>query len=244
MKLNQVIAIEKGIKGKAQGAIDALYKAFQKPGLFEGFTKVYKKKNEADEDAPPQRQHVQANAIEALIEVSEEWATLFDVTAQKDEGNLVAKGDIVDNDGVTVLAGVPATYLLFIEKQLVHLHTMVAAIPTLDPAEVWSKDNSTKLFRTEPTDTVRTKKVETPIVLYDATDKHPAQTQLITKDVNVGVWSHTRFSGAMPEDEKKHLLRRIVALQVATKKAREDANTAPVPNVAYGSKIFAYILGQ
>ena len=81
-------------------------------------------------------------------------------------------------------------------------------------------------------------------MLYDATDKHPAQTQLITKDVNVGTWQHTRFSGALPEDEKKRLLKRIVGLQVATKKAREEANGAPVPQVKLGSKVFDYLFGD
>jgi hypothetical protein len=243
VKLNQVIAVEKGAKNRVKDVLTTLYKAFQKPGLFEGFIKVYKKRNEADEDVPTQRAQVQANAEEALREVADEWASLMDTVAQKDAGNLVAKADVVDEDGKTILEGVPATTLLFIEKQLTDIHTLVQSAPTLDPAEVWSKDSTTKLFRTQPSETVRTKKVQKPIVLYDATDKHPAQTQLITEDENVGIWEHTRFSGALPESEKRQLLRRIVTLQVAVKKAREEANGVQTPKVALGDKVFHYIFG-
>lgn len=243
MKLNQVIAIEKGIKQKAYETATILRKAFEKPNLFEGFTKAYKKKDEEGEDAPPQRQNVQANAVEALGEVGDEWARYMDIAAQKDAGNLVAKADVVDDAGVTVLEGIPATTLLFIEKQLNDLHTLIASAPTLDPSEEWKQDASTKLYRTDPTETLRTKKVESPIVLYDATDKHPAQTQLITKDVNVGTWEMTRFSGAIPETEKKAMLRRVVALQIAVKKAREEANGAQAPKVSIGQEVFKYIFG-
>ena len=78
MKLNQVIAIEKGVKATAQAAIDTLYKAFQKPSLFEGFTKVYKKHNEADEDAPPQRQHVQAGG--GVVQAGQQLPCLDPIT--------------------------------------------------------------------------------------------------------------------------------------------------------------------
>jgi len=132
-KLNQVIAVEKGIKTKAQAEVDVIYKAVQKPALFEGATKVYKKKAEDDEDVPGQKQHVQLKAKDALRDIAARWRGLFDVTAQKDYANCVAKANVVVGNE-TVLEQVPVTYLLFLEKQLTDLYTITSNFPTLDPA--------------------------------------------------------------------------------------------------------------
>jgi hypothetical protein len=192
LKLNQVIAVEKGVKSKVQSDVDTIYKVAQKPSSFDGFSKTYKKKGEDDEDVPPQRQNVQVIAKRALLAIAQRWAELFDVTAQKDYANCAAKADIVI-DGMPILTSVPVTYLLFLEKQFNDLYTIVSKFPTLDPAEVWSYDENSDLNRTEPTLTTRTKKVQKPLVMYPATDKHPAQTQLIVEDVSVGTWEAVRF---------------------------------------------------
>ena len=42
-KLNQIIAIEKGIKSRVYGDLTELNKAIQKPDLFNGFQKTYQK---------------------------------------------------------------------------------------------------------------------------------------------------------------------------------------------------------
>lgn len=240
MKLNQVIAVEKGIKGKAQAEVDVLYKAVQKPALFEGATKVYKKKADDDEDVPGTRQIVQYKAQNVLREIAERWRGLFDVTAQKDYANCTAKANVVV-DGVTVLEQAPVTYLLFLEKQLTDLYTIVSKFPVLDPAEQWQWDAATSVFVTEPVLTTRTKKVNKAIVLYQATDKHPAQTQLVVEDVSVGTWETRRFSGALPQDDRRKLLDKIERLQHAVKAAREAANTVEAPQQEVGNKIFGWI---
>ena len=84
-------------------------------------------------------------------------------------------------------------------------------------AEDWKSDPNSGLYRTEPTETHRTKKMQKPIVLYAATPEHPAQTQLITEDVIAGWWVLTRQSGAMPKPEKQRLQDRIDKLIQAIK---------------------------
>ncbi|MEV0352079.1 hypothetical protein AB0H88_40475 [Nonomuraea sp. NPDC050680] len=112
---------------------------------------------------------------EAIIaDVAKALTRLFDVTATKDWTNATAKADVVV-DGETLISGAPVTYLLFLEKQLVDLHTFVSKLPTLDPAETWSFDDNAETWRTEPVKTTRTKKVPRNHVLAEATDKHPAQ---------------------------------------------------------------------
>ena len=49
-KLNQVIAIEKGVKSRVYGEITEMHKTSQKAELFNGFAKNYRKKDEDGED--------------------------------------------------------------------------------------------------------------------------------------------------------------------------------------------------
>lgn len=243
MRLNQVIAVEKGVKNRSNSEISELYKAIQKPALFDGFTKNYQPVSEDDERLPPQSQRVQYNANDVLRQVSSTMTELFDVTAMKDFANCGAKADVVV-DGVTLLKDAPATYLLFLEKQLTDIHTFIDKLPTLDPAEEWSMDPNSGNFRSKTTATTRTKKVQKPLVLYPATDKHPAQTQLVTEDITAGTWEQVKSSGAIPEPRRKELLARVVKLQKAVKMAREEANEADVPAISVGDKIFGWLFGS
>ena len=243
MRLNQVIAIEKSTKTKVQHDVDVVYKMAQKPSLFDGFVKKYNKKDENDDEVPPQTQNVTASAPRLLAEIAERWMPLFDVTAQKDFANCGAKADLRDAANAVIFKDVPVTYLLFLEKQLTDLYTIVSKFPTLNPSERWTQDPATRQYRTEPTLTTRTKKVQRGLVLHPPTKEHPAQTQLITEDVSVGTWEHTKFSGALPEHEKRKILRRIEQLQVAVKSAREEANMTDAPEIAVGKAIFNHVLG-
>lgn len=243
-KLNQIIAIEKGIKSSAYGALTELNKAAQKPDLFNGFSKNYRKKDEDGEELPPEGKRVQYTSGEVLRAAERALTDLVDVTARKDWTNCVAKADVVV-DGKTLIASAPVSFLLFMEKQLTDLRTLVGNLPVLDVAEDWKSDPNSGLYRTEPTETHRTKKMQKPIVLYAATTEHPAQTQLITEDVIAGWWVLTRQSGAMPKPEKQKLQDRIDKLIQAIKQAREAANMFDETDApAIGAPVFGYLLGS
>ena len=64
---------------------------------------------------------------------------LFDITATKDWANCTARANVV-LDGKPLLEDVPATYVLFLEKQLSDLHTFVGKMSELDPGSDWSVD--------------------------------------------------------------------------------------------------------
>lgn len=240
-KLNQTIAIEKGVKSRVYGEITEIDKAVQKPELFNGFAKQFEAKHE-DDALPPESKLVQYNVSDVLRTVAARSSELFRVVAEKDFSNCEAFADIVLDGGV-LMNRVPVTYLLFLEKQLTDLRTLVDRLPILDPAEKWTKDANSGLYRSEPTSTHRTKKVQKGIVLYDATDKHPAQTQLITEDVIIGFWRTTKLSGAIAKPDKMAMVERIEKLILAVKKAREAANdidTVPVPDI--GAVVFNYVM--
>lgn len=242
MKLNQVIAIEKGIKSRTYAAISELHKVIQKPDLFNGMVRTYKKMDEDGEELPQERKRVQFNVDEVLHGLERNSIELFDVTARKDWANCNATADI-KVDGMLILANVPVTYLLFLEKQLTDIRTFVGALPILDEAEEWDKDASSGLFRSSETKTHRTKKVAKPIVLYPATVEHPAQTQMVQEDILAGHWHQVKHSGAMRKPEKDELKSRVEKLLIAVKEARELANgTEETRLTSMGSAIFSYLL--
>lgn len=239
-KLNQIIAIEKGVKGRVYGEITEMHKACQKPDLFNGFAKQYRRKDEDGEDYPPEKKKVQLVADDVLAKASRLLTELVNVTAAKDWANCDATAD-VEIDGQVIIDGVPATHLLFLEKQLTDMRTFVDKMPTLDEADEWNKDGATGLFKTSAIATHRTKKLQKAIVLYDATEKHPAQTQLITEDVLVGYWDTVKHSGALPAPRKQELLDKIEKLLAAVKFAREKANESEAPKLSVGEKLFGYL---
>ena len=241
-KLNQILAIEKGIKTRVYSEFTELHQATQKAPLMNGFHKSYQPRDEDGETYPAESVKVQHTAAEVLDRVAASLADLFDVTATKDWANCTARADVVI-EGRTLVKDVPATYLLFLEKQLSDLHTFITKMTELDPGSDWSTDPGTGLYKTDTTLTQRTKKVQRAITLYEATKEHPAQTQLITEDVVAGTWVTVKYSGAMPAPRKKQLLNRIEKLTNAVKFAREQANASEAPEKKLGKEVFDFLFG-
>jgi hypothetical protein len=243
-KLNQVIAVEKGIKSRAHGIISDLYKAIQKPDLFNGLVRTYLKKDDDGEDLPSEKKHIQYRVPDILATIRISQSELFDITAQKDAANAVAKAAVLV-DGKEVLAELPVTTLLFLEKQITDLRTFFETIPVLDGAENWQFDENLGDYKTEPVQTHRTKKVVRPLVLYHATAEHPAQTQIVQEDVIAGFWSTVKLSAAMPKPAKEKMVSRLEKLLIGIKEARERANDVDAGRkVAVGSAIFHYLLTE
>ncbi len=242
-KLNQVIAIEKGVKNRIHSAITELHKNAQKADLYYGFNKTYEPKDEDGETFPPEQKKVILRSNEVLGEMKKLMTEILDITATKDFANMKAAADI--KIGSNILAKkVPVPYLLFLEKQLTDLRTFIDKLPILDEADDWKEDKALDVFKTDAIKTHRTQKVEKPIVLYDATDKHPAQTQLITKDEVVGYWNQVKQSGAITRGDKRELLEKVETVLNAVKSAREEANSIEAPKKQVGKDILDYIFNE
>lgn len=240
VKLNQVLAIEKGVKSRTQRSITEAYHKIQKDALLSGLFKTYTPLDDAGLHLPPEHKRVQVRADEILKGVRKALTELLDITARKDFANCDARTDLVV--GNVTVSSVPVTYLLFLEKQLTDLRTLVGKVPVLDSAEDWTFDETTGVFKTSPVKTTRTQKVHKPIVLYDATEEHPAQTQLVSLDETVGHWSTTKQSGALPAPRREQLLEKLERLLEAVKFARETANSNVAPEVKVGEVVFSYLL--
>ncbi len=240
MKQNQVIAIEKGIKARALQEITEAHHSLQKSAILSGISRTYRPKDEEGEQLPPEATRVQIRTEEIIRDTADVLTKLFDIVATKDWANCEAKADVIV-DGNVLLAQVPATYLLFLEKQLVDIHTFIKKLPVLDASESWAFDASADCWATEPVQTTRTKKIPRNHVKAEATEKHPAQVEVYYEDVIVGTWRTVRFSGALPAKRVNELLARVERLQEAVKIAREEANNLEVKEQKVGEKFFQYL---
>ncbi len=239
-RLSQIIAIEKGTKSRSLQELTEAHHALQKPTILSGIARTYRPKDEEGEQLPPESTKVQTRAEEIIRQTVEVLTKLFDVTATKDWANCKAKADVVV-DGKTLLSQVPATHLLFIEKQLVDIHTFIKKLPVLDASEAWVFDSSADCWATEPVQTLKTKKIPRNHVKAEATEKHPAQVEVYYEDVVIGTWRTVKFSGALPARRINELLARVERLQEAVKFAREEANNIEVEDQKVGEKVFQYL---
>src|SRR5215475_6595094 len=148
-RLNQIIAVEKGVKSQSLRELTDAHQMLQKPALLSGIARTYRPKDEEGEQLPPESTKVQVKADDVIRQTAQIMTKLFDVTATKDAANCLAKADVVI-DGEVLLPQVPVTYLLFLEKQLIDIHTFVKKLPVLDPAETWTFDTSADTYATEP----------------------------------------------------------------------------------------------
>jgi hypothetical protein len=241
-KLNQIIAVEKGVKTTSFQQLTEAHQQLQKQNLLGGISRTYRPKDEEGETFPPESTRVQVRTEEIIRETTASLTRLFDVTATKEYANCKAKADILV-DGTALLKDVPATYLLFLEKQLTDLHTFIKKLPVLDASETWEYDSSSDTYATEPVQTTKTKKVPRNHVKAEATEQHPAQVEVYYEDIVVGTWRTVKFSGALPAKRVNELLQRVEKLQQATKFAREEANSLEVDDVNMGAKVFQYLFG-
>lgn len=239
-KLNQIIAIQSTKKSNAKDTLTEVYQTLQKVDLLAGISRSYKAKDELGESLPSETKLVQLKVQDAINRIQKSLIEMFDVVATQDSANCEAKADVVVA-GRVIVKSAPVTYLLFLEKQLIDMHTFVEKLPTLDSAERWSFDPSQDCFASEPYQSLRTKKVPKTHIKYEATKEHPAQVEMYMEDVSVGTWTSVKYSGAIPAAKKNSMLERVRLLQDAVKSAREEANGKEVETKKVGEAVLDFI---
>ena len=147
-------------------------------------------------------------------------------------------------DGETIAENVPATALLGLETKLKELRRTYEAIPNLQPGVKWEAhlEKENIFVAANPEVKTRTEKVMEPVVLYEATDKHPAQVKEASKDIVIGTFTIDRESGMISSARKSALLGRIDKLIRAVKKARMEANGEEVvEKISIGKALHDFI---
>jgi hypothetical protein len=239
-KLNQVIAVVNSKKKQAEETKTSCYHRAQKADLFNGISRTYQPKDEDGERLPSESKIAQLKVSQLIDEFVKTSTELYDVVATQDSANCQAKADI-KVDGKTVLSAVPATHMLFLEKQLNDVYTFISKLPVLDPSEKWEFDKNSDFYATLPSETARTKKIPKAFEKSPATKEHPAQVEVFHEDVLAGYWKTIKFSGAIPASRRNELLERVRKLQEAVVKAREEANGIEALPVNVGKSLFSFI---
>ena len=105
-----------------------------------------------------------------------------------------ARADVLIGRAGRPCAGVPVTYLLYLEKQVSGVLAFFRALQTRDPAGDWVRHES-----------------------------DPGQAEAVPDEKRTGKWEITRFSGAVSLDRKTRLVENAEALLAAIRQARERA---------------------
>lgn len=239
-KLHQVIpARDEQAKVTAQ-RLTELHHTLKNSGKSVGRRRTYEPVNDEGIRYPDESQKVEIRAIDAIATARVEFARLIDVTATRDEGNMNARADVVV-DGQTLLSGVPATTLLWLEKQMDDLLTFVSKLPVLPADTNWTWDDGERVNVSTPVVSLKTTKVTQVLTLAPATERHPAQATTQVVDEIEGRWTTVNLSGALAPAEVRTLVDRVTKVRGAVKAARSDANETTVEQKNLGAAILGYV---
>jgi hypothetical protein len=250
-KLHEILAVEKARTGQVKTLLEDTSRKFNKAAdYFSGHLKSLKlikddPANAATEAAAREQRQLPTTVVETLDYLFKHWAIAEDVLLQKSLTNQVAKADIVLADGKTLASNVPVDELLGLESRLEELRKIFHAMPTnradtkYAPADDGRKGSWTAV---DADITTKTERIKEPFIKAPATDKHPAQVDVIEKDVVVGTFTNIKLSGAATTLQKANVIELIDDLVAATKQARMRANTVEVLDGRVGAAITGYLM--
>jgi hypothetical protein len=244
-KLHELLAVEGDLAGTAKKLAEEAIKTFSKPNHFLSshrhvamFNAEEQSKVIADE-----HQNMDTTVTEKLDYLAEAVAKYFDAVLQKEMTNQTAVADLKIGS-VTIGNKIPATFLLGMENKLKELRQVYESIPTLAPGIPWKLDETLGkgVYRMEHADEkIKTAKTFQFRVLYEATDKHPAQIEKWEDQIPVGKIITNVTSGMLSPADKSALLGRLDRMIQAVKAARCKANMADVVEESIGTRMFQYI---
>lgn len=241
-KLHEILALDQDRKNKANQAIGESKKTFIKNATaFDGMLKKYISTEENAEQMPEETKEMVTTVKKSLNTTLPPVIISIDASLTKEETNSsgTAKAELVVEG--QKFGTFSATTLLALEAKLAKVLDLYKVIPTVDTARKWRFDKQNDVYRTEEEVKFRTIKRPKVVVMYEATEHHPAQTELVNIDFQVGKYETTYFSGRITPTEKSTLIDRFEKTIEAVKIARSKANNVPVKNVKLGKEIFDFI---
>lgn len=244
-QLHQLLAVIDDLKKKSNAIQSETTKTFSsKQEHFDGLTKIYSAYDESSNDnIPAEIKNVVTTVSDKINYTSKPFIQALDAELSLDETNSSgnAKAELICNN--ISFGFLSASSLLDLEKNLLKIREIYKNIPTLDLTKQWADDSNTgkNIYTTTEEIKYRTNKVYQPFVKYEATKDHPAQVDVLQKDIQVGEYKTVYKSGKISSANKSELLSRIDSLIISVKKARSIANQCEVTNVKIGNKLFDFI---
>ena len=235
--LHEILSIEQDVKANAERARGQLVETFRtKQAHFTGMRRTYRpfSVDEASGEDGGEKLEAETQLAKTVPEQLDlclrEVGKALDLGMQIDEANTRARADIVV-DGEVLLADVPATFLLQLERRLKEVQAVLKEIPCFDPVRIWSVDpaaDKKHVLRAEPVVTIRKKRVRKYNVMVEATKEHPAQVDVVEVEEPVGEIRSYDWTGMVSTGKKEALLEQVDRLLAAVKQARSRANTVEV----------------
>ena len=235
--LHEVLAVEQEVKANSERARARLIETFRtKQTHFTGIRRTFRPfaVDEASGQSGGERLEAETRLAKTVVEelgaVLREVGKAVDLGFQLDEANTRARADIVV-DGEVLVADVPATFLLQLERRLKELRSVFKETPTYDPVRLWSVDpaaDKPHVLRAEPVTTIRKQRARKYNVMVEATKEHPAQVDIVEVDEPVGEIRSYEWTGMLSVGKKAALLEQLETLLAAVKRARSRANMTTI----------------
>lgn len=228
-KLHELLAVEDTVVAASEKLLSETTDKFKKHSeFFTGHVRVLNRLKAEPEDVAIERaqrrvKELPTNVPDTLMYIFPYVEKALDLKLSKHLTNQIAVADI-EVGGTVIASKVPVDFLLDLEKAIPRWRKMFEEMPTLDPSRKWDVER-TGVWKSEAPQTSQTEKIQYPVVLAQATDKHPAQVKEASKDVVVGTFSQTDLSGAATTEQKADVLAMCDNLLVAVKQARMRANS-------------------
>lgn len=228
-KLHELLAIEGSLEKQADKVRNDLIDTFNKKRhLFEEKRVNFISSVEGIPNSLETQSDAQTSVKKEFTLLQSFIVKAIDASYQIAEANTKARADIVLDNGSVLVANVPATSLLELEKRMSEIHSLISAVPTLDPAKGFSFDNVRNLYKARSVVKTRTRKERHVLIKYEATPQHPAQTEAYDKDVPIGTLEEQEWSGLLTPTEKSVLINRVEEIVRAVRRARSRANETEI----------------
>ena len=245
--MHELLAVEETLVGRANAIVEETIHSFKQKAveLYTGAIKTYKPLDDNDHDLVPPVSREIVDSVPAKLEyTAEKVSEEYDFLLQKELTNQSAKADLVIG-GKTLATGLPVNFLLTLERRLEKFRALLNDAPTLPNGIKWVPDpqHGEGFYKLETAEiSYRTRKVAVPVVLYEATDKHPAQVKESERSDTVGTYTEMKFDSRITTAFKSELLDRMDVLLQEVKKAIRRANQIDVVERVVGEQIFDFLI--
>lgn len=249
-QLHELLAAEKTPTGAWNSLLEETHKKFKTPATYyDG----YSKKLQMLEDTPANKvleaQALEEKPVVTTVYETLEWvfgiyARAEDLQFQKNSTNARATATVMW-EGAPFLENLSVDELLGLEARLTKIRGLFMDIPTLDASKHWKRnpDISPHIWETMyPEENTKTEKTIVPVITVAATKEHPAQVQIVPKDVVVGQITKISRSGAATAAQKADAIKRVDDLLIEVKQARMRANQTEVVPGAIGQVLVDFLL--
>lgn len=249
-KLHEILAVEKAKTSAVNKLLQETGNKFKKFEYFQGHVKTLKMiedsdSNKAMESAAYEDRQLPTTVTETLAYLFQFWIDAEDAIYQKNKTNQYAMADLMFRQEI-IANNVPVDELMGLEVRLTAIRNLFDSMPTLPAGVAWAEDEHSgrpgSWLSKNNEITTKTEKILIPVVLYAATDKHPAQVKESTVDKTVGTYQLLKRCGAATSAQKAECIALIDELMCEVKQARMRANSVEASTDKIGKAIVGILM--